>query len=355
MARLIHKMNPVLILGFIFLISIGCSKSSGAGSIDPSVTPIDTTKPANNNIARGSDVSWLTQMEASGVKFYNSSGTEQDCMQILKDLGMNSIRLRVWVNPTDGWCNTADVVAKAVRAKNLGMKILIDFHYSDWWADPGKQNKPAAWASEDFAALKQSLIDHTTSVLDTLKTNGVIPTWVQVGNETNDGMLWEDGRASKSMNNFAQLIDAGYNAIKSVDTSIKVIVHISNGFDNGLFRWIFDGLKSNGAHWDIIGMSLYPSTSNWATLNIQCLANMNDMVSRYNKDVMVVEVGMPWDQADICKSFLSDLISKVKSVKGGRGLGVFYWEPECYNNWQGYTLGAFDNSGRPTAALDAFK
>jgi arabinogalactan endo-1,4-beta-galactosidase len=214
-----------------------------------------------NPIAKGADVSWLTQMEALGIKFYNSSGTERDCMQILKDLGMNSIRLRVWVNPTDGWCNTADVVTKAIRAKNLGMKILIDFHYSDWWADPGKQNKPAAWANQDFTTLKQSLTDYTTSVLHTLNANGVTPAWVQIGNETNDGMLWPEGRASISMNNFAQLINAGYSAVKSVDTSIKVIVHISNGFDNSLFRWIFDGLKTNGAQWDIIGMSLYPSTS----------------------------------------------------------------------------------------------
>ena len=294
-------------------------------------------------------------MEASGKKFYNASGIEKDCMQILKDLGMNTIRLRVWVNPSNNWNNEADVVAKAVRAKNLGMKLMIDFHYSDNWADPGKQTKPAAWVSLDFASLKQALANHTTSVLNALKSKGVTPNWVQVGNETNDGMLWPDGRASTSMSNFAQLINAGYNAVKAVDTSIKVIVHISNGYNNNLFRWIFDGLKSNGAKWDVIGMSLYPSTSNWTALNAQCLTNMNDMVSRYNTDVMIVEVGMSWDQADTCKSFLTDLISKVKSVAGNRGLGVLYWEPESYGNWQGYTLGAFDNSGRPTSALDAFK
>lgn len=348
--RLINKMNPVSILGFIFIISMGCSKSSGQGNGNTNPPPA-----LNNNIAKGADVSWVTQMEASGMKFYDSTGTQKDCMQILKELGMNSIRLRVWVNPTDGWCNTADVVTKAMRAKNLGMKILLDFHYSDSWADPGKQNKPAAWASDDFPTLKQSLSDHTTSVLDSLKANGVTPTWVQIGNETNDGMLWPDGRASTNMNNFAQLIIAGYNAVKSVDTSIKVMVHISNGYDNNLFRWIFDGLKSNGVQWDIIGMSLYPSVSNWSSYNSQCLANMNDMVTRYNKDVMVVEVGMSWDQASVCESFLSDLIAKTKSVTNGRGLGVFYWEPECYNNWQGYTMGAFDNSGKPTVALNAFK
>lgn len=294
-------------------------------------------------------------MEAAGKKFYNSAGTEQDCIQILKDLGMNTIRLRVWVNPANGWNDVTDVVAKAVRAKNLGLKLMIDFHYSDTWADPAHQTKPAAWASQDFATLKQSVANHTTLVLNSLKNNGVTPAWVQIGNETNDGMLWPDGKASANMSNFAQLINAGYNAVKAVDPSIKVIVHISNGYDNNLFRWIFDGLKNNGAQWDVIGMSLYPTASNWTALNEQCLANMNDMVSRYNKEVMVVEVGMSWDQAAACNSFLSDLIAKVKSVNGGKGLGVLYWEPEAYNKWQGYTLGAFDNSGKPTIALDAFK
>jgi arabinogalactan endo-1,4-beta-galactosidase len=272
----------------------------------------------------------------------------------LKNLGMNSIRLRVWVDPAGGWCNTADVVAKAVRAKNLGMRIMIDFHYSDSWADPGQQNKPAAWAAQDFATLQTSVYNHTFSVLTTLKANGVTPEWVQVGNETNDGMLWPTGKASVNMANFAALELQGYNAVKAVDNTIKVIVHISNGYDNSLFRWIFDGLKNNGGKWDIIGMSLYPSTSNWATLNSQCLTNMNDMVSRYSTPVMICEVGMSWDQPVACNSFLTDLITKVKSVSGNNGLGVFYWEPESYNNWQGFTFGAFDNSGKPTAALNAF-
>jgi arabinogalactan endo-1,4-beta-galactosidase len=190
--------------------------------------------------------------------------------------------------------------------------------------------------------------------MNALKTNGITPEWVQVGNETNNGMLWPDGKASTNMANFAQLVNSGYDAVKAVSSTSKVIVHISNGYDNSLFRWMFDGLTSNGAKWDIIGMSLYPSVANWGALNSQCLANMNDMVSRYNKDVMVVEVGMSWDQAAASKSFLDDLIAKTKSVSGNRGLGVFYWEPEAYNNWQGYTLGAFDNSGKPTVALNAF-
>ncbi|MEP7145267.1 MAG: glycosyl hydrolase 53 family protein, partial [Ferruginibacter sp.] len=200
----------------------------------------------------------------------------------------------------------------------------------------------------------QSVTTHTTAVLNTLKINGITPAWVQIGNETNDGMLWPDGKASVNMGNFAQLISAGYNAVKAIDPEIKVIVHLSNGYDNVLYRWIFDGLKNNGAQWDIIGMSLYPSAANWSALNHQCASNMNDMVSRYSKEVMVVEIGMSWTDAIECNSFISDLISKVKLVTGGKGLGVFYWEPESYNNWQGYTFGAFDNSGKPTVALNAF-
>jgi arabinogalactan endo-1,4-beta-galactosidase len=168
-------------------------------------------------------------------------------------------------------------------------------------------------------------------------------------------MLWPEGKASTNMSNFAELISTGYQASKTIFPNTKVIVHVSNGWDNSLFRWMFDGLKNNNAQWDIIGMSLYPEPGNWSTLNTQCLVNMNDMVARYNKEVMIVEVGMSWDQASISKSFLTDIISKTKSVINNKGLGVFYWEPQSYNNWKGYTLGSFDNTGKPTEALNAFK
>jgi arabinogalactan endo-1,4-beta-galactosidase len=117
---------------------------------------------------------------------------------------------------------------------------------------------------------------------------------------------------------------------------------------------MFDGLKTNNAKYDVIGMSIYPTPTDWATINTQCLANMNDMVSRYNKEVMIVEVGMSWDRSSECGSFLTDIIQKVRSIPGEKGLGVLYWEPESYNNWKAYTLGAFDNTGKPTAALNAF-
>jgi len=342
--------SAYLVLAFYILAVCSCKKASTG---NPSGGSTDTVKSSSLFI-KGADISWLTQMEAASIKFYDSNGTQKDCMQILKDLGMNAIRLRAWVNPSDGWCNTTDVLNKALRAKNLGLKIMIDFHYSDIWADPGHQTKPVAWDSLTFASLDSALYDYTFHVMDTLKTNGVTPQWAQVGNETNDGMLWEDGRASTNFRNFASLVTSGYKAIKAVSDSTKVIVHISNGFDNSLFRWVFDSLKIYNAQWDIIGMSLYPSTTDWQSLDQQCLANMNDMVTRYNKQVMVCEVGMDVTAAAICDSFLTDIISKTKSVSGNNGLAVFYWEPESYNNWQGYTLGAFDNTGKPTVALNAF-
>lgn len=342
----------IVYLFFLSILPLCCSKSQQAP------TPPSTSTEVS--FSKGADVGWLTQMEAAGLKFYDSTGTLQDCMALLKSLGINSIRLRVWVKPSGGWNNTSDVVAKAKRAKALGMKIMIDFHYSDTWADPGHQTKPAAWTSLSFNDLKSKVYNYTKGVMDTLKLNDVIPNWVQVGNETNDGMLWPDGRVSINQNNFsnfAALITQGYNAVKAVSDTTKVIVHISNGYDNSLYHWMFDGLKTNGAKFDIIGMSLYPSfvSGGWSAANSQCLFNMNDMIARYRKPVMVVEVGMPVNDPNTAKAFLTDLINKTKSIANGNGLGVFYWEPECYNNWQGYGLGAFDNSGKPTAAMNAFK
>lgn len=303
--------------------------------------------------ANGADIGWLSQMEASGYKFYNDSNIEKDCMDILKEKGINSLRFRVWVNPTDGWCGKKDVATMAIRAKNKGFRIMIDFHYSDTWADPGKQGKPAAWKNDAISKLDTDVYNHTYEVLDTLKSIGVIPEWVQIGNETSNGMLWPDGMASSSMKNFASLVTSGYNAIKAVDSSILAIVHLADGNKNSTYRWMFDGLKSNNAKWDVIGMSLYPYWANlpWTTADNECLSNMQDMISRYHKKVMIVETGYLYNQARDANNFLLDLIEKTKSVGG---LGVFYWEPECYN-WQSYNLGAWDpTTKKPTSALDAF-
>lgn len=329
-----------LLLLLIFSLLIGPTYRAAA----------QTTAP----FAKGADVSWVTQMEQSNYRFYNEAGTAQDLFQLLRDHDMNAVRLRVWVNPAGGWNGVNDVVAKAVRAQKLGFRVMIDFHYSDSFADPGKQTKPAAWQNYAFGQLLTAVYDHTTTVLDSLKKHNITPEWVQVGNETDDGMLWPEGRASTNMANFARLVDQGYAAVKAVSPTSKVIVHVSNGFNKGLFRYLFDGLVKNGARFDVIGLSLYPSDTNWPALTAQCLSNMNDLMSRYpGKEVMVVETGMPASAVIPAQQMLLDLMAKVKSVPANKGLGVLYWEPQAYN-WMGYGLGLWQSNGQPTAAISSF-
>ncbi len=303
--------------------------------------------------AGGADIGWLSQMEANRYVFKDNSGIQKNCLDILKEKGINALRFRVWVNPSGGYCNKKDVAYMAHRADSMGFSVLIDFHMSDTWADPGHQTKPAAWANDSFDQLQTDVYNHVYGVLDTLKSIGVIPKWVQIGNETNDGMLWPDGRASTNMSNFAALINSGYNAVKAVDSTIQVIVHLSNGHDDAMFEQMFDGLKNNGAKWDIIGMSVYPYWASlpWATDDTLALLTMKDMISGYQTKVMVVEAGYVYNDPINANHYLLDLIAKTKSAGG---LGVFYWEPECYN-WQGYQLGAWDpKTEEPTAAMDAF-
>ncbi len=344
--------NCIVVL--ITILILACKPTVETPIVDP--LPPVVPSQSDTTFIKGADISWVTEMESKGIQFYNKNGVATECFALMKEIGMNAIRIRVWVNPANKWNGIEDVIAKCIRAKNLGLQLLIDFHYSDNWADPSKQTKPAAWSTASFPVLKDSLKNHTLFVLNQLKTAGIQPTWVQIGNETDDGVLWPDGKASINMQNFAQLISAGAEASKTVFPNAKVMVHVSNGWNNALFRWIFDGLKNNGVKWDIMGMSLYPTWApgGWQNANNLCLQNMNDMVSRYNTPVMVVEVGMPWDNPSEAKLFIQDLINKVKLVNDRKGLGVFYWEPQSYNNWQGYSLGAFDNNGKPTVALDPF-
>lgn len=340
------KLRNILLAGLLLLGAAACNDD------DKPVFP-ETPTYDMSGFAKGADVSWLTEMEKAGNKFYTSTGRETECMSLLRDLGMNAIRLRVWVNPADGWCNKSDVLVKAWRAHQLGMRLMIDFHYSDSWADPGQQTKPAEWSSYTLEELKTAVADHTKDVLNALKTQGITPEWVQVGNETGNGMLWDEGKADKNMAGYAALTTSGYEAVKAIFPDAKVIVHLQSGNDNSLYRWLFDGLKENGGKWDVIGMSLYPQADTWQAMNNECISNMKDMIERYGSEVILCEVGMPWDDAESCKNFLTDLLAQSKAIT--QCLGIFYWEPQCSSSWNGYTLGAFDNNGRPTEALDAFK
>ncbi|TDN36528.1 arabinogalactan endo-1,4-beta-galactosidase [Hymenobacter sp. UV11] len=311
--------------------------------------------------AKGADVGWLQQMEATGYVFYNEQGQAQDCLAILKDQGINAIRLRVFVNPSDdkasGHCSPPEVVAMAKRATDQGFRVMIDFHYSDTWADPGKQAKPAAWASHSFAQLLTDVYDHTLSTMTMLKAAGVTPEWVQVGNEIPGGMLWPEG-STKNFPQLAQLITKGYEAVKAVSPTSKVIVHLDRGNDNAMYRSFFDQLTQNGGKFDVIGMSYYPFwlkqdyTASIANLR----ANLLDMVARYpGKEVVVAEVGNDYTNVQNSFDMLLATQQAVRAVPQGKGLGVFYWEPEGAKSWSHYQLSAWGDDGKPSPALKAFQ
>ena len=339
--------NKILLMATISMVSLS------ACCDDENATPQTVPTYDMTGFAKGADISWITEMENSGVKFYDAAGREKECMALLREMGVNSIRLRVWVNPTNGWNNKNDVVAKAWRAKNLGMRIMIDFHYSDSWADPSQQTIPAAWKNYDLTQMKKAVADHTTDVLQALKDKNIDVEWVQVGNETRTGMLWPMGSVSgNDFTNFAQLEASGYDAVKNVYPNAKVIVHIDQGDKLANFTWMFDGLKNNGGKWDVIGMSLYPEDATWKTQTTNCLSNIKTLISRYNTQVIISEIGTAWD-SEKADSVMTGMVNGCKAINNC--LGIFYWEPECYKQWNGYTKGAFDNSGRPTSALDAFK
>jgi len=316
----------------------------------------------SESFAKGADISWLPQMEASGYKFYNNQGVQEDCFKILKDHGINSIRLRTWVNPSDdkfsGHCSKDETVAMAVRAKKWGMCVMIDIHYSDSWADPGKQVKPKAWEGHDFPQLLKDVYDYTFDVMTALKKAGVKPEWVQVGNEIPTGMIYPEGSTS-NWNQLAQLINKGYDAIKAVSPKTKVILHVDQGNNKERFRTWFDNAKANGAKYDIIGLSYYPfwleGNPDYA-LSIEDLGkNLKDIAARYDKEVMVVEVGGEDTKIQNTYDMLIAVLKKVKEVPNNKGLGVFYWEPEGARSWSHYGLSAWGDDGKPNKALDAFK
>ncbi|PMD92303.1 arabinogalactan endo-1,4-beta-galactosidase [Siphonobacter sp. BAB-5405] len=311
------------------------------------------------SFAKGADVGWLQQMEATGYVFYNEQGKPQDCLEILRDHGINSIRLRVFVNPNDdkinGHCRKEEVVAMSKRAQNMGFRIMIDFHYSDSWADPGKQVKPAAWANHSVEQLKQDVYDHTLDVMQALRQAGVRPEWVQIGNEIRGGMLRPEG-STDHYPQLASFITRGYQAVKKVSPSSKVIVHLDRGNDKAYFKQFFDGINAYGAKYDVIGLSYYPY---WLkqdyTESIQNLQeNLTDLVTRYGKEVMITEVGGEDTAVDNTYAMLVAVLDTVRAVPNGKGLGVFYWEPQGAKSWSHYALSAWGADGKPTKALKAF-
>ena len=335
---------------------------------------------ARSSFVRGADVSWCTEMEVGGMRFYNTQGQETELFALMKQIGMNAIRLRVWVNPEDGygpWSDKADVLAKARRATAQGLDLMIDFHYSDYFADPGRQTKPAAWQGLSFDELKEALAGHTIDVLQALKAEGIEPKWVQVGNETTSGMVWDDGRIDwdkpddQRWLNYVALSNAGYEAVKSVLPNASVIVHHDNAkYDN---VWYYQAFTRYGGKLDMIGLSHYPDWEQWSETNTTAAANLRKLYDEFHIPVMIVETGYStWDEPR-AEQVMKDLFKKMRQEEGC--VGVLYWEPEVYGGWDAPLLlddgtwrpgtpgtrgvkvvnhGAFTADGQPAPALLVF-
>lgn len=361
---LFMRPGTFILLAAAVLAAASCGKETGDPAPQPPEPEVQETV-----FAEGADISWVTQMESDGQKFYNADGKETECTALMKEIGFDAIRLRVWADPEDGWCGKDDVLVKARRAQNLGMRIMIDFHYSDSWADPGKQNPPAAWKDKDAAQMGDAVAQHTKEVLELLKDSGIDVEWVQIGNEVNNGMLWPSGKVQgNTAGNFVSFFNKGCAAAKEIYPDAKIILHVSNGHDAGLFDWFFNLMTANKAAYDIIGMSLYPSwwengsLNDWKPVVDRCIANMKSLTARFGKPVIICETGMPVNDPQRAKEAVQYILDKARGLEECHG--VFYWEPQSDGiwkpssykelGWNAYDMGAFRN-GKPTAALDPFK
>lgn len=309
---------------------------------------------------KGMDVSSLKELEGLGAAFYKD-GEKKELLEILKEYGVDSIRLRLWNDPysEDGipyGAGTNDLkttMELARRSFDMGFSVLLDIHYSDFWADPGKQRVPKAWRGMNAEQLEQAVYDFTRETLKTMKDNGVFPSMVQVGNELTNGLLWPLGKKTE-YDNIARFLNAGIRAVRSVDKDLPVMIHLDDGGNNPLYREWFDEFMKRCEDFEIIGLSYYPF---WHGTLKQLEDNMRDMADRYGKELIVAEVstghtlkdykeyeklpdekrkGMaskpelaekveypmtPQGQSD----FMQDFMTRIAGVKGCRGF--YYWEP----------------------------
>lgn len=327
------------------------------------------------HLVSGADLSWCTEMESTGRKFYNIKGEEKDIFALMKEIGMTAIRLRVFEHPENGygpWCDKEDVVAKAKRAHAQGLDLMIDFHYSDRFADPEHQNVPKTWEGMTTEQLKEALANHTKDVLQALKNENIVPKWVQVGNETNSGIAmmygqihWDRTGADR-FTDYVAISNVGYDAVKSVFPDANVIVHLG-GTENA--RWFFPDFIAAGGKVDMIGLSHYPTEAQWNSAdseathsNINAEKYVKEAIEKFNVPVMICETGFDVTKPQLAHEVMIDLFSRMTTIPECKG--IFYWEPEVDGKWKpasyealgwgAYGMGAFTADGKPTKALDAF-
>lgn len=289
----------------------------------------------------GADISFLPQLEARGIKF-SDNGIAKDAIEILKDHGFNYIRLRLFADPsndsgyspTKGFCDLQHTLEMAKRIKRSGMKFLLDFHYSDTWADPGKQFIPAAWKALSFSELTQKMYDYTKGVLTALKVQGTLPDMVQTGNEINHGILWPEGNIQHP-DSLALLLKAAIAAVRDVDPKIFVMLHIALGGQNAESEFFLDNMINRGVTFDVIGESYYPK---WHGTLQDLQNNLSALKKKYAKPVIIAEY-----------SELKQEVNKIAfSLPGNDLKGTFIWEP--LSTWES----VFDKGGKSNKYLEMY-
>ena len=311
--------------------------STDIALINPNTTPhpVPASSYTHRPITKmlGADISWLPELEARNIHFSDNKG-ERDAIEILKDHGFNYIRLRIFnepgrdsgYSPGKGFCDLAHTLDMAKRVKAAGLKLLLDFHYSDYWADPGKQYKPAAWRGLGFSTLTDSVYAFSKRVIAALKQQNTLPDMVQVGNEINHGMIWPEG-SMRHPDSLAALIYAGIRGVKAVDPTCPIMLHIALGGQNDESHNWLDNMLQRRVPFDVIGLSYYPR---WHGSVADLQYNIDDLARQYGKEVIVVEY----------TQYKTEVNNIAFSVPGGLGKGTCIWEPLSYGEQM------FDKDGK---------
>lgn len=329
---------------------------------------------------KGVDISSLLELEDNGLRLYNTEGNEIDALALCKENGVNSVRLRIWNEPSrvpeaKGYCDLEHTVILAKRIKEQGMHFLLDFHYSDYWADPGKQRKPYAWEHLSFEELVQAVFDYTKTVLERLTREGCQPDMVQVGNEIRSGMLFPDGEVP-NFKQLAKLVNAGIQAAREVNPMIQVMIHLDQGGKFVFLKEWFDSMIEAGLQpFDVIGVSFYPF---WHGTFMDLKNSLEGLAERYQLPVIVVETAHPWRRstegfvteeqeriAGFCAGVKEQgevmhlLMNIVASVSNEMGCGVYYWEPlvvpmEGQGSWAN-NMGVLDLDGKVLPGFAEFR
>lgn len=315
--------------------------------------------------AIGADVSFLRHAEDSGVVF-RDNGEAMSGLEILKRHGYNWVRLRLFHSPHRLPNNLEYTIRCARQAKEMGFKFLLDFHYSDTWADPGKQFLPAAWRQLNHEQLTEAVYQYTKDSLSAFQEADATPDMVQIGNEITVGMLWPDGKLPQNWPQFADLVRAGIRGVHDVRTegrSPQIMIHIDRGGDKAATKSFFDNCQRHNIEFDVIGQSYYP----WWHGSLEDLReNLDFMANEYDKDIILVEVAYNWRQAEYRtapgpfpetpqgqRDFLRAVDEIVRATPGGRGKGIFWWEPAVRPGHIA-SRGMFDDDGNALPVISVF-